>query len=129
MKNKSENRPHYFAIKAENGIYWMVPLSSKVDKYREKIERDKRNYNDSLFYHIGRIKGEDRVFLVGNAIPVTENYIKKEFTIKGVPYVVKNKTETKKIRSKVRRYLVLVKQGKLKPYVDILKIEQQLIDR
>lgn len=127
MQNKSENRPHYFAIKAENGIYWMVPLSTQVAKYREKIDQDKRRYSDSLFYHIGKIKGEDRVFLVGNIIPVTENYIKKAFTIKGVPYIVKNKAETKKIKSKVRRYLVLVKQGRLKPYVDILKIEQQLI--
>ena len=127
MQNKGESRPHYFAVRAENGIYWMVPLSSKVEKYRAKIEQAKRTHGDSLFYHIGRIKGDDRVFLVGNVIPVTEHYIKKAFTVKGVPYIVKNKTDIKKIKSKVRRYLVLVKQGKLKPYVDILEIEKQLI--
>lgn len=38
MQNKGENRPHYYAIKDGDGLYWMIPISSKVDKFRAKIE-------------------------------------------------------------------------------------------
>lgn len=34
--NKKENRPHYYCFEDENtGIYWMIPLSSKIEKYRK----------------------------------------------------------------------------------------------
>lgn len=37
MQNKGENRPHYYAIMDSDGIYWMIPVSSKVEKFRAKI--------------------------------------------------------------------------------------------
>ena len=34
--NKSERRPHYYCFKdTKENIYWMIPLSSKIDKYRK----------------------------------------------------------------------------------------------
>lgn len=32
MDNKKESRPHYYAIRDNDGIFWMIPLSSKVEK-------------------------------------------------------------------------------------------------
>ncbi len=72
MFNKQENRPYFLAIRGENNIIWLVPLSSKTAKYRAKIEA---------------------------------------------------------IRSKLRRYLALVRRGKLRPAVDILSIERVLLNR
>lgn len=38
--NKKENRPHYYCFEDENtGIYWMIPLSSKIEKYRKIMEK------------------------------------------------------------------------------------------
>ena len=32
--NKAENRPHYYCFEdTKEGIYWMIPLSSQIDKY------------------------------------------------------------------------------------------------
>ena len=40
MDNKKESRPHYYAIRDNDGIFWMIPLSSKVEKCRVKIEKN-----------------------------------------------------------------------------------------
>lgn len=42
--NKKENRPHYYCFKDENSDYfWMIPLSSKVIKYREIVDNKIKN--------------------------------------------------------------------------------------
>ena len=43
--NKAGNRPHYYCYEDTNtGIYWMIPLSSQINKYKkiteEYIERE-----------------------------------------------------------------------------------------
>lgn len=129
MSNKHENRPYYLAIQGADGIIWLIPLSSQVEKYGAKIKADEEKHGDSIFHYITRIKGQDSAFLIGNAIPVTEDYIVKPFTVRGVPFVVEDKKDIKKIQSKLNRYLALVRYGKLKPAVDILSIERILLNR
>lgn len=129
MSNKHEARPYYLAVKEVNGIIWVVPISSKVEKYKAKIHCDEEKYGSSVFHYITKIKGVDRAFLIGNIIPVSEEYIKKPFTMGGMPYVIENREDRKQIQNKVSRYLSLVKNRKLYPAVDILGIERKLINR
>lgn len=126
MDNKQESRPHYLAIEI-NGVFWMIPLSSKVEKYREKIHVHESAGRECLYYHIGKIAGRDCVFLIGDMIPVVNDHISREYTISGIPYVVKDKDLNRKILKKAKRFLLLVRQKRIKPYVDILKIESDLI--
>ncbi|MDL2248382.1 hypothetical protein LJB89_01645 [Tyzzerella sp. OttesenSCG-928-J15] len=125
--NKQENRPYYYAFEDKQGIIWFIPISSQVANYAAKIERDKVKYGECLYYHIDKIKGDDSVFLIGNMFPATSKYIKKAFTIAGVPYIVKNTNLIKKLHTKSTKYLRLVRQGNIKPNVDILSIEQDLL--
>ena len=38
--NKAGNRPHYYCFEDNTtGIYWMIPLSSRIDKFRKIIEK------------------------------------------------------------------------------------------
>lgn len=129
MSNKHEGRPYYLAVKAANGIVWVVPISSKVEKYQQKIRADEERHGESVFQYIAKVKGEDRAFLIGNVIPVTAEYIKKPFTVGGVPFMIENREDRKQIQSKVSRYLSLVRNKKLHPAVDILGIERKLINR
>ena len=122
MSNKHESRPYYLAVAVENGIVWTVPLSSQVEKYQAKIRADEEKHGDCIFYYITKVKGRQSAFLIGNVIPVAEKYIKKPFTIQGVPFVIED-------RSKLKRYLTMVRYGKLRPAVDILKIERILLNR
>ena len=125
--NKQEKRPYYVAVRDSGGIIWMVPLSSKVPEYKAKIKKDAQKHGSCLFYHIGIIAGVERVFLVGNMFPVTESYLKKQYTISGVHYVVQDTVLIREIHKRVSRYLTLVKYQKLKPNVDILKIRNDLL--
>ena len=41
--NKAGNRPHYYCFEDNStGIYWMIPLSSRIDKFRKIIEKKER---------------------------------------------------------------------------------------
>ncbi len=126
MDNKHEKRPYYFAVKGQNGIFWMVPISHMVEKYRAKMQRDESNHRKSVLCYISKLKGEERAFLTGNVIPVSEDYIRRPFTVAGTPFIIENQSDIREISSRVKRYLTLVRLGKLTPAVDILHIEQQL---
>lgn len=129
MSNKYENCPYYLAIEGANGIIWLVPLSSKVEKYRLSIAADEKKYGKGkcIFHYIARVKGKDSAFLIGDAIPVIEKYLLRPFTVNGSPFVVEDEKDIKAIQSKLSRYLALVRNGRLKPYADILDIEKSLL--
>ncbi len=49
MSNKENGnyRPHFYAIqdKKNQSLYWMIPISSQVEKYKIIIEKKKRKEN------------------------------------------------------------------------------------
>lgn len=126
MDNKLENRPHFFSLRVGE-VLWMIPISSKVDKYRTAIARDEAAGKKALFYHIGVIAGREAAFLIGDMIPVTEKYIVRPYTICGNPYVVANSNLVRQLATKAKRYLKLVEQHRIRPHVDILSIRNDLI--
>lgn len=129
MLNKNEHRPYYCGLTLSSGIVWLVPLSSRVDKYQKSISliELKRGKGSCVFYYIAKVKSEERAFLIGDAFPCTEKYIKKPFTIAGQPYVVQNKNDVVAIRKRLSRFLSLVRSGKLHPNADIIAIEKSLL--
>lgn len=131
MDNKCESRPHYYAVQDNDGIFWMIPLSTKVAKYRDKInDTEKMHGVGSCFmYCIAPIHGQDRALLICDMFPVSEKYILRPYTIGGLPYVVQNKNIQKAIRTKAMRYLSLVKRGVLSSPLNILETKRKLIEK
>lgn len=129
MLNKNERRPYYCGINI-NGIVWLVPLSTKVEKYKKIIYATEKKHGKGkcVFYHIAKVKQEERAFLIGDAFPCTEKYIKKPFTISGIPYILRNKADVIAIRKRLSRFIALVRNGNLHPNADILRIEKALLD-
>ena len=68
IDNKNENRPYYYAVTDSDGMCWLIPLSSSVENYKAKItkEENRRGVGNCLYYHIGIISGEDRVFIISD---------------------------------------------------------------
>ena len=126
MDNKHERRPYYYAVKDGDGCFWMVPISHMVEKYQAKIQKDAALHGKSVFCYMAKLKGENRAFLTGNVIPVSERYVKKPFLVDRKPFVIEDQKDIKEIRWRVKRYLALVKAGKLKPVVDIMEIASRL---
>lgn len=131
MWNKNESRPHYYAIKDKAGVFWMIPMSSKVDNYREKISRveAQRGAGNCLYYEIGQIAGRERAFIISSMLPVTEDYISHPYTINKQHYVVRNERLIRSLYSKSMRYLKLLEQGVMKDQNHVLYIRNQLVSR
>lgn len=128
MQNKSESRPHYYSFVDPKGVIWMIPMSSQIENYKAKIKKEEQKRNGRcLFYHIGKIAGKERVFIISDLFPITEDYIARAYTISSVEYVVRNETLNRELRSKAVKYIRLLEQKKLIDRNHILKIRSQLI--
>ena len=124
--NKAENRPYFCAFQDKTGVWWMIPLSTQVATYQKKITKDEQAHGMCLYYHIGKIAGQDRVFLIGNMFPVSKKYIKKEYTMAGTHYVIQNQLLLKEVQKRAKKYLVLIERQKMKPSIDVLEIRKKL---
>lgn len=130
LDNKHEHRPHYYAIMDSDGILWMIPLSSKVEKYRSKIEAEevRHGVGKCLYYFIAPVSGRDSAFLIGNMFPVTLEYVRRPYEINGQPYIIQNEKIQRRIHEKAMKYLNLVNRGVLKSPMDILTMKKQLLE-
>lgn len=130
VDNKNEKRPFFFAIKDQNGLLWMIPLSSQVDNIKAKIAREeaKRGKGNCIYYHIGQVAGRERGFNIGNMFPITENYILRSWTIGGKPYIVQETNVVEAITRKSLKFLNLVDSGTIRPQVDIMAIMRILTE-
>lgn len=111
--NKEQNRPHYYCFEdSENGIYWMIPLSSRVDKYQRII--DKRlaagKPCDTL-YIVELDNNRKNVFLIQDIFPITADYIEREYTIAGNPMMLTSEHVAREIEKRARRVVGLLKRG------------------
>lgn len=97
MSNKEQGnyRPHYYAIQDKKNpkLYWMIPISSQAEKYKEIIEKKKKRYGRCNTIVIGLFAGKENAFLIQNAFPVTEKYFDHIHTIQEQPVTVHKKLD------------------------------------
>ena len=131
VDNKNEHRPYYYLLKDKDGILWVIPMSSQVENYRARIQREerKRGSGNCVYYHIGKVANIERVFLIGDMFPVDESYIKDPFMIGQIHYVVRNQSLNAALYSKAMRYLKLIESGVMKSRNDIMGIKRILLNR
>jgi len=127
--HNKEGRPFYYAVKDSHGIYWLIPLSSKVDIYKRKIStvENKRGVGNCITYHIGIIASEETVFRICNMLPVSENYIDGEFIIGGNHYITRDSNLVTTISRKSRNYIKQLELGRMYSQVDALAIRKKLL--
>lgn len=137
MQNKDtidgvpHSRPCFFAFPDARvpEIYWIVPISSKYEKYK-RIEQDKiKKYGRCNTIRFGTVLGRNTAFLIQNMCPVTEKYL--------TPYIDKNKQPIRidgrvaaDVEKNARNVLALAKRGSKVIFPDVFAIfeglEQQL---
>lgn len=129
MQNKGENRPHYYAIQDNDGLFWMIPLSSKVEKFRGKIAdvEAKSGTGSCFLFAIAPVAGRERAFVISEMFPVTEEYILRPYTVNGKPLVIQNSEIQKTIRAKALRFLKMVNRGYVKSPLNIIETKAKLL--
>lgn len=122
-KENGKYRPHFFLLSDPHveGIYWAVPLSSKVEKYRDVAKRKIDKYGRCDTVVIGSFAGEDSVFLIQNMFPVIERYVDHEHTIGGESVNV-SRALYESVVSNARHVLSLHKHGRKLIFPDIDRI-------
>lgn len=129
--NKKQNRPHYYCFEDSNynGIYWMIPLSSRIDKYKKIVSKRIGKGRTCDIIHIVKLDdSHESAFLIQDMFPISEKYIEREYTIAGNHLRLTSEHAAKEIEQKARKVLGMLKRGiKFTPtQPDIQKIYERL---
>ena len=69
-------RPTYFCLKDEKTeLLWVVPMSSRIDKYQGIVDKDIARYGKCLKILIGEYADKKNAFLFQNMFPILPKYI------------------------------------------------------
>ena len=131
--NKAGNRPHFYCFEeSTTGIYWMIPLSSKVDKFKRIIEQKEKAGKPCDILHIVKLDDDrESVFLIQDMFPIAEEYIEREYTIAGNHLMLTSEHVAKEIEQKARKVVGMLKRGvKFMPtQPDVISILNKLIQK
>lgn len=111
--NKAGNRPHYYCFEDTNtGIYWMIPLSSRIDKYKGIVEKKAKAGKPCDIIHIVKLDdSRESAFLIQDMFPITEEYIEREYTIGGNHLMLTSEHTANEIEQKARKVMGMLKRG------------------
>lgn len=111
--NKDEHRPHYYCVKDKNTeLYWVIPLSSKINKYKAIIKNYEDNNKRCDKLHIIKLdNGIESVFLIQDIFPVTEKYIKRPYTINKNHLKLTSESQIKIIHKKATKIIGMIKRN------------------
>ena len=131
INGQAHDRPCFYAFQEQStGLFWMIPFSSQVTKFR-KIYNDKiQKYHRCDTIAFGKILGHEKAFLIQNMCPVSQKYIKNEYldSSNQQPVRIDGGFE-KQLVSKASRVLLLQRKGIKIIFPDVLAIEQKLLSQ
>ena len=131
-RNDGENRPHYYCFRGESCLFWVIPMSSRHQKYQAIINKRVALNRPTDFLHVAKLdNGKVNAFLIGDMFPVSAEYIVKEYTINNNHLRVTSDSLARQIESKAKTVLGLLRRGiQFSPtQPDVLAIEQTLLRR
>ncbi len=112
-------RPTYFCVKEKKSdILWFIPMSSKVEKYKEIRDKKIKKYGNCDTILIEKFLGQDSVFLLQNMFPTIEKYVDHVHIINGVEAKVIDKV-AKELENNFYKIMGLIKQGKKVIFTDV----------
>ena len=125
--NKAGNRPHYYCLEdTSTRIYWMIPLSSRIDKYKRIMEKKEKAGKPCDILHIVKLDdSRESAFLIQDMFPITED------TIAGNHLMLTSEHTAREIERKARKVMGMLKRGiKFTPtQPDVMAIMKKLKGR
>lgn len=111
--NKEGNRPHYYCFEDKvEGIYWMIPLSSRIGKYRRIMEKKEKAGKPCDILHIVQLDDNRKsVFLIQDMFPIIDEYIERKYTIAGNHLMLTSEHTAREINQKARKVMGMLKHG------------------
>lgn len=137
MRNKevidgiSHNRPCFFAFKdnENSDILWLVPVSSKYEKYRAIYDKKIDKYGKCNTIRFGEVLGKKAAFLIQNICPVTDEYIQEIYVDKNnVPIDIDHRVVSDVVKN-AREVLAKQWRGANIIFPNVLEIHSKLIEQ
>jgi hypothetical protein len=121
-------RPTYFCVKDEKtGLLWVIPMSSRAEKYQQYVQKDIDRYGECLKIVIGDYADVKAAFLLQNMFPILPKYIDHIHLVKQNPVPVDTRLQTE-ISRNFRELLRLQRRGIKIVFTDILRLEELMIN-
>lgn len=130
MQNKENGnyRPTFYCLRDEKtSLLWLVPLSSRVEKFQAIYDKQIKKYGNCLTIVIGEYDGKQAAFLLQNMFPITEKYLDHLHTRNNNPVPVKYSIQTE-VNKKMKRILQLHTHGKKIVFPDIARLESLMLE-
>lgn len=130
MQNKENGnyRPTFYCMHdKKTSLLWLVPLSSRVEKFQSIYRKQIEKYGNCLTIVMGEFDGKQAAFLLQNMFPITEQYLDHIHTRNNNPVPVKYSIQTE-ITTKMKRILQLHARGKKIVFPDISRLESLMLE-
>ena len=90
----------------------MIPLSSRIDKYKQTLEKKKKAGKSCDILHIVKLDdSRESAFLIQDMFPITEEYIEREYTIAGNHLMLTSEHTAREIEQKAKKVMGMLKRG------------------
>ena len=123
------DRPCFFAFRdaTHKDILWLVPISSKYEKYKPIYDKNIQKYQRCQFIRFGEVLGKQAAFLIQNMCPVTNKYIREIYVDKNnVPIKIDNRI-AEDVISNAKDILAKVNRGAKLIFTDVFAIKKVLL--
>lgn len=128
-KENGNKRPCYFCFNdfENKEIIWFVPISSKVEKYKNIYEDKKKTRKKVYNFVFGKVLGKEKTFLIQNIFPTTEKYIESKYQNKMKDVEITQVLKEEIIQAS-RAVIKLAKKGINIPFYNIIKMKETLLN-
>jgi hypothetical protein len=131
MQNKENGtyRPTYLCMEdpKNKGLLWVVPMSTKIAKYKAIYDKQVAKYGKCLTIVLGEFDGRKSAFLLQNMFPITDQYIDHIHTRNGNPVPIKHSI-AQEVHSNMQQLHQLIRKGKTVVFPDIKRLENLMLE-
>lgn len=127
---KDTKRPHYFAFRdSKTGLYWLVPCSSKIEKFERLIQKKQEQHKPTDTIKIVKIFDQKTVLLFQDMFPVIAAYIDGPYIKGGQPVRIADPKIIQEMEKNARKIINLLHRGvRFTPtQPDVIRIEKLML--
>lgn len=124
-------RPHYFAVKDnKTGLYWLVPCSSKIEKFERLIMKKQEQHKPTDTIKIVKVFDRKTVLLFQDMFPVISKYIDGQYIKGGQSVRIADPKLIQELEKNARKVINLLHRGvRFTPtQPNIIKIEKIMLE-
>lgn len=128
---ETTKRPHYFAFRdMETSLYWLVPCSSKIEKFERILQAKKERHKPTDTIKIVTMQGRKTALLFQDMFPIRDTYIDSQYIRGGQPVYIANPKIVQELEKTARKVIKLLRRGiRFTPtQPDVRRIERLMLD-